>query len=116
MESRLGDRSKSSSLESALGPSCFVGVLGAAPLKLGRVGDELGAREGIVDFRASAEDPLNCIKSHQTRSHETLQLPLASSEMAGALTLAGSGIRADLGVSAGLDVIAELQACFANCR
>ena len=78
VESRLGDRSKSSSLDSALGPSCFVGVLGAAPLKLGLVGDAMGAREGIVDFRASAVEPLSCIRVRSMQPHQRLQPPLAA--------------------------------------
>lgn len=69
VESRLGERSKSSSLDSALGPSCFVGVSGAASLKLALVGDSLCGREDIVDFRASAEEPLSCIKLRSLQVH-----------------------------------------------
>ena len=83
VESRLGDRSSSSSLESAFGPSCLVGVLGAAPLKLGRGGDLVDAKLLAVDRRESGEDPLRCNELSKVRQSTELPPSIASSIMHG---------------------------------
>ena len=57
MDSRRGERSISSSLDSALGPSDLDGVLGAEALKLGLVGDAAAAMPS-ADFLGRRADPL----------------------------------------------------------
>ena len=81
VESRLGDRSSSSSLESAFGPSCLVGVLGAPPLKLGRGGDFVDAKLLAVDLRGSGENPLRCDMQSTVSPSTGLPPAIASSIM-----------------------------------
>ena len=59
VDSLLGDRSSSSSLDSALGPSDLVGVVGRAPLMLARGGDEVVPMKAAVALCGPVANPLS---------------------------------------------------------